>query len=247
MTLRALDQNLSITHSPQSAAGSKSYGDARDANHALFCVEDRRCRIFTWRRAYCVDRANSTLCPGRACLDRQEVLDVKNARSVLIGMLVTAIALSILITPANAQPFFHPDGILITTYPQDIVVFPGSALQQTLAVVIKPPWYFDPGLMGFDSVTLTLTLSTSCYQCEQLGPGNLPTLAGANSNGMEVMQLGAVTMQESDNGMVILVPIAFGVDGTTSRGFYMLFLSAQANAADGTTFRGWTQIPVSVI
>jgi len=161
-------------------------------------------------------------------------------------MLVTAMALSIIITPASAQPFFHPDGILITTYPQQIVVFPGSGLQQTIALAIKPPWYFDPGLMGFDSVTVTFTLSTTCYQCEQFGTGNSPTLAGANSNGVEVMQLGAATMTEDNNGIVLLCPITFVVDGTTTRGYYMLFISAQANAADGTTFMGWTQIPVAV-
>jgi hypothetical protein len=171
---------------------------------------------------------------------------VDNRRRVLFGMLVTAMALSIL-TTANAQPFFHPDGILITTYPQDIVVFPGSALQQTIALAIKPPWYFDPGLMGFDSVTVTFTLTANCYQCRALGTGTAPTLAGADSSGMEVMQLGAVTMQESDNGAVVLVPITFVVDSTTARGFYMLFISTQANAADGTTFVGWTQIPVAVI
>jgi hypothetical protein len=163
-------------------------------------------------------------------------------------MLVTAVAVSILITPASAQPFFHPDGILITTYPQEIVVFPGSALQQTIALAIKPPWYFDPGLMGFDSVTVTFTLSANCYQCHQFGtPGNPPTLAGAGSNGVEVMQLGAVTMTEENNGIVLLCPITFVIDSTTASGFYMLFISAQANAADGTTFIGWTQIPVAVI
>jgi hypothetical protein len=163
-------------------------------------------------------------------------------------MLVTAMALSILTTPANAQPFFHPDGILITTYPQEIVVFPGSALQQTIALAIKPPWYFDPGLMGFDSVTATFTLTANCYQCRQFGtPGNPLTLGGANSNGIEVMQLGAVTMQEEDNGIVLLCPITFVISGSTTRGFYMLFISVQANAADGTTFVGWTQIPVALL
>jgi hypothetical protein len=161
---------------------------------------------------------------------------------------VTAVALSALITPANAQPFFHPRGILITTYPQDIVVFGGAPgnYPENLAVVIKPPWYFDPGLMGFDSVTLTMTLSANCYQCKQYGGGSGPIeLFGAN-NGQLVVQLGAVTMQESDNGALIQCPITFVITSSTSPGFYMLFVSAQANAADGTTFMGWTQIPVSV-
>jgi hypothetical protein len=171
---------------------------------------------------------------------------VKNTHTVLIGMLVTAVALSALITPATAS-FVHPNGILMAVYPQDIVVFgqaPGS-YDKTLAVVIKPPWYFVPNLMGFTSVTLTLTLTASCYQCHQYG-GNPLLLSGAN-NGELVMQLGAVTMAEADNGALILVPITFIMDTSTGRGFYMLFLNAQADAADGTTFKGWTQIPVSVI
>jgi hypothetical protein len=121
---------------------------------------------------------------------------------------------------------------------------PGN-YQKTLALAIKPPWYFDPGLMGFDSVTLTLTLSTTCYQCYQYGQVPI-TLAGA-TGGTEVMQLGAVSMQEGDNGAVVLCPITFVITTATSRGFYMLFLNAQANAADGTTFVGWTQIPVSIL
>ena len=70
MTLHALHENVSITHSPQSPAASRSHGDVPNANRALFCVEDRGHRIFTRRQAYCVDRANSTLCPGGACIDR---------------------------------------------------------------------------------------------------------------------------------------------------------------------------------
>jgi hypothetical protein len=161
-------------------------------------------------------------------------------------MLVTAVTLFALITPAAAQ-FVHPNGILISTYPQDIVVFPGAAgnYQKTLAVAIKPPWYFVPGLMGFASVTLTLTLSPTCYQCVQYGGTNPITLAGAN-NGQEVIQLGPAAMTEDMNGIVILCPITFVIDSSTATGFYMLFISAQADAADGTTFMGWTQIPVAV-
>ena len=172
---------------------------------------------------------------------------MKNRRTILFGILVTTIALSALITPATAK-FVHPRGILITTYPQNIVVFWNSPAehQRTLAVVIKPPWYFVEGLMGFDSVTLTLTLTPDCYQCRQNG-GNPPTLAGADRDGRLVVQFGAVTMREADNGAVLLCPITFVISSPTGRGFYMLFLSAEANAADGTTFKGWDQIPVAII
>jgi hypothetical protein len=161
-------------------------------------------------------------------------------------MLVTVVALSAFIAPANAS-FVHPKGIIITIYPETIELNdlgrPGE-YPENLAVVIKPPWYFVDGLMGFDSVTLTVTLNGNCYQCVTWGD-NPPTLAGGN-NGQLVMQLGAVTMQEQDNGAFILCPITFVIDSTTSSGFYMLTLSAQATASDGTIFQGWNQVPVAV-
>jgi len=192
--------------------------------------------------------------PWTRCLDRQEVLDVKNTRTVLIGMLVTAITLFAFIAPAAAQ-FTHPNGILIATYPQNIVVFGGAPgnYEETLQVVIEPPWYFVPGLMGFTSVNLTLTLTgggpgeATCYQCVEYSANPSPiTLAGA-SNGSEVIQLGPTTMTEDMNGISILCPITFVINGSTSRGFYMLYIGAQADAADGTIFQGWTQIPVAIV
>jgi hypothetical protein len=166
---------------------------------------------------------------------------------ILFGTLVAAIAISALILPATAA-FTHQRGILITTYPQDIVVFFNSPAShdKTLAVVIKPPWYFVDSLMGFSSVTLTMTFSGTCYQCRP-NHSNPPILAGADTSGRLVVQFGAVTMQEGDNGAVLLCPITFVIPGVTGRGFYMLFLSAEAHAADGTTFLGWDQIPVAVL
>jgi hypothetical protein len=172
---------------------------------------------------------------------------VKNTKTILLGTLVAAVVLSALILPATAS-FTHPRGILITTYPQNIVVFFNSPAShdQTLAVVIKPPWYFVDNLMGFSSVTLTMTLTGNCYQCKPHN-SNPPTLAGADNGGKLVVQFGAVTMQEEDNGAVLLCPITFVISRPTGRGFYMLFLSAEAHAADGTTFLGWDQIPVAVL
>ena len=172
---------------------------------------------------------------------------MKNTRTVLIGILVTAITVFAFITPAAAQ-FVHPDGILMSTYPQDILVFAGTPgdYQKTIAVVIKPPWYFVPGLMGFTSVNVTLTLTANCYDCQEDG-GNPVTLVGAGSTGTEVIQLGPATMTEDMNGYMFLVPITFVIDASTGTGYYRLFLTAQADAADGTIFNGWTQIPVSVL
>lgn len=176
---------------------------------------------------------------------------VKNTKTILLGTLVAAVVLSALILPATAS-FTHPRGILITTYPQDIIVYFNSPAShdETLAVVIKPPWYFVPSLMGFTSVTLTLVFSGNgngrCYQC-QPSSVNTPTLLGADAGGKLVVQFGAVTMSEADNGAVLLCPITFVISAATGRGFYMLFLSAEAHAADGTTFLGWDQIPVAVL
>jgi hypothetical protein len=116
--------------------------------------------------------------------------------------------------------------------------------QQNLAVVIKPVAYFDNDITGFDSVTLTLTLTPNCYQCKQYTSGDPITLAGADGSDTMVVNLGPV--DNGGLGALIVVPITFVTTASTSRGFYMLFLSAQATAADGTVFMGWDQIPVAV-
>ncbi len=172
---------------------------------------------------------------------------MKNEKTVLLGVLLTAFAVSALIAPATAG-FYHPRGILITTYPQDIVVFWGKpgTYERTLAVVIKPPWYFVDEFTGFDSVTLKITLAADCYQCRQFGGGNPPKLAGADANGQLVVQWSGLTMYEEDNGALLLCPISFIISAGTTRGYWMLFLSATAQA-DGVTFYGWDQVPVSVV
>jgi hypothetical protein len=185
--------------------------------------------------------------PQHARLRVKKCSTVKNTRMILFGTLVAAIAISALILPATAA-FTHPRGILITTYPQNIVVFFNSpaSYQRTLAVVIKPPWYFVDSLMGFSSVTLTMTLTGTCYQCRS-SKVNPPMLAGADAGGKVVVQFGAVTMTEGMNGAVLFCPVTFVISAPTGRGFYMLFLSAEAHAADGTTFLGWDQIPVAIL
>jgi len=200
---------------------------------------------------YCVDPANATLCPSTTRLGVKKCSTVKNTKMILFGTLVAAIAISALILPATAA-FTHTRGILITTYPQNIVVFFNSPAShtRTLAVVIKPPYYFVNDLMGFTSVTLTMTFSGNgngrCYQCKP-SKLNTPTLAGADSGGKLVVQFGSVTMSEGMNGAVLLCPVTFVISAPTGRGFYMLFLSAEAHAADGTTFLGWDQIPVAIL
>ena len=171
---------------------------------------------------------------------------MKNAKTILFGILVAAIALSALVAPAAAG-FVHPRGMMITTYPQDIVVFWGrpANYDKTLAVWMKPPWYFVDDVMGFDSVTLTITLTTSCYQCKVYSGGKPLQILGADTSGRLVIQWSNVMMSEEDNGALLLAPITFTVTGSTARGYYMLFLSAEAHA-NGLTFKGWDQVPVAV-
>jgi hypothetical protein len=170
---------------------------------------------------------------------------VKNAKMILLGTLVAAVVISALVLPATAA-FVHPRGILITTYPNQILVWLNAPATHdtTLAVVIKPPWYFVPNLMGFTSVTLTITLTGKCDRC--MPNTHPPMLAGADTTGKMVVQFGAVNMQVGDNGAVLLVPLSFVISAGAGRGFYMMFLSGEADAADGTIFQGWDQIPVAI-
>jgi hypothetical protein len=172
---------------------------------------------------------------------------VKNERTVLLAILVTAVAAFALIAPVSAV-FVHPRGILITTYPQDLVVFWGrvGTYPKNLAVVIKPPWYFVDDFTGFDSVTLKVTLATNCFQCRQYGGGDPPILAGADATGQLVVQWSRVTMSEEDNGALLECPLNFVITARTTRGYYMLYLSATAQSS-GVTFYGWDQVPVSVV
>ena len=175
---------------------------------------------------------------------------MKNAKTVLFGILAMTVALSALVAPAAAAKFVHPRGLMMSTYPQDIAVFWGKQgnYERTLAVWIKPPWYFVEDLMGFNSVTLTITIASNCYQCKQYGP-NPPKLLGADSTGTLVVQWQAITLADGGDGGIdgalLLCPITFVISSSTSRGYYMLFLSATAEA-DGATFQGWDQIPVAV-
>jgi hypothetical protein len=169
---------------------------------------------------------------------------MKSIRTILLVALMAAVVLPALAAPAAAT-FIHTRGLLMSTYPQDIVVFFSAPREhsRTIAVAIVPPWYFVEDLMGFDSVKLTLTLVNSCPRCSHYGKP--PDLLGADSNGQLVVQWSNVRMLEEDNGALLLCPVTFVVTYDTSIGYYMLYLSAEATA-DGAIFRGWDQIPVAV-
>jgi hypothetical protein len=173
---------------------------------------------------------------------------MKKANVIMFGILAVTIALSALIAPVSAQKYVHPRGILMTTFPQEILVFGSATGEYTvnLAVIIKPPWYFVDGLVGFDSVTLTAKLVWNVRDCPLCrSVGNPPTLAGARSDGAVVATWSNLAISEADNGAFLLMPLTFVMNGRTGPGFYMLYLSAEAEASNAI-FEGWDNIPVSV-
>jgi hypothetical protein len=169
---------------------------------------------------------------------------MKNAKTLLIATLICAVALSALVAPASAQ-FFHPRGILLTIFPQTIVVFfgmPGN-YERNVAVIIKPPWYFVNDFTGFDSVTVTYKLDGKCYQCRNQGAW--PKLLGDNGSGQVTLSLGQLGMGEDDNGAWLNVPITFVITSSTGQGYFMLYMSALATS-NSLTFYGWDQAGVSI-
>jgi len=169
---------------------------------------------------------------------------MKNSKTILFGLFVTAVALSALATPAMAQ-FVHPRGIMMDVYPQQVVVFwngPGR-VQRDLMVIILPPWYFVEDLMGFDSVTLTIRLASDCYLCWH--SGDALKLAGADADGQVVVRWSNLTMAEEDNGAVLFYTVTFIIGAGTGTGYYTLYLTAEA-LADEATFVGRDQVHVSV-
>jgi hypothetical protein len=172
---------------------------------------------------------------------------MKNAKTILFGILMMTVTLSALVAPAAAEKYVHSNGILMTTYPQHIVVFWGrpGEYSENLALFIRPPWYFVEEFTGFDSIKVTMTLRSDCYQCKVFGP-NPPELLGAGSNNRLVVTWSSYQLYEEDNGALIEYPITFVISPNTSRGYYELELRATAEA-NGLTFLGWTHIPVSVV
>lgn len=174
--------------------------------------------------------------------------NMRNFKTALFGILVVSILLAASAAPVAAG-FYHSRGILMTTYPQHVVIFWGGPgyYEETLAVVILPPWYFVDDLMGFDSVTLTITLVGSaredCPLCSH--SGDPIRLLGADAKGVLVINLGSVSMSEEDNGALLVVPVTFIIDSSTGTGWYMLYLSAEAHSSLAT-FVGWDQVPVSI-
>jgi hypothetical protein len=169
---------------------------------------------------------------------------VRHARNTLFALLITALAVSAIAAPVSAL-YVHPRGLLMTIYPGTVAVFRGAPgyYDRTLVIIVRPPWYFVDDLMGFDSITLTVTLVTDCPSCRSVGKP--PTLLGADANGRLVAHWGALTMSEEDNGAILLYTITFVITTETGQGFYMLYLSAEA-VASGVSFQGWDQVPVGL-
>ena len=161
-------------------------------------------------------------------------------------LFLSALVIGTAASPVSAG-FTHPRGLMMSTYPQTILVFYSSGDQSVqLIVIIMPPWYFVDNLHAFNTVTLTATLKPTTLQSNSQ-PVQL--LGGSDTNGGSTvtMQWTNVVMEEDWGGGYLLYTITFLIDSNTppARGYYLLILSAQATAGD-VLFAGWDQIGVSV-
>lgn len=173
---------------------------------------------------------------------------MRNAAKLSVGLLLSALALGLTLPTATAG-FYHSRGIL-TALNENITIYlsPGSPGYYThqLVLVIMPPWYFVPDLYKFDTVTLKMRLVTQegitcCWQARSAP--NQPTLVQDTFQWTDV-----VIGEDGDGGIVGAVQYAtvtFVIEFTTRRGFYLLYLEAEATAGD-TVFRGFDQVPVNV-
>jgi len=173
---------------------------------------------------------------------------MRNATKLAVGLVLSALALGFSLPSATAG-FYHPRGIL-TALNEAITIYlsPGSPGYYTynLILAIMPPWYFVQDLTQFDTVTLKMRLVTqegiTC--CWQARPApNQPTLL------QDTFQWTNVVIEEDEEGGVVgavqYATVTFVIEFTTRRGFYLLYLEAEATAGD-TVFRGFDQVPVNV-
>jgi len=165
-----------------------------------------------------------------------------------LWLLLSAIVIGTAVFPVSAG-FYHPRGLLMSTYPQQVLVFYQSEpVSVQLIVIIMPPWYFVDGLYAFDTVTLTVTLKSTLLQS---GTDPLRLLGGSNTSteSSVTAQWTNVALGQDENGAIegayLLYTITFVIDPiSTAGGYYLLFLSAQAAAGD-VLFTGWDQAGVS--
>jgi hypothetical protein len=173
-----------------------------------------------------------------------------NISKLALWLFLSALVIGTAASPVSAG-FTHPRGLMMSTYPQQILVFYASGDQSVqLIVIIMPPWYFVDNLYAFDTVTLTATLKPTTLQSNSKP---LQLLGGSDSNGGSTVtfQWTNLAMDEDEGGGYLLCTITFLIGHNTSpntssaRGYYLLILSARATAGD-VLFIGWDQIGVSL-
>jgi hypothetical protein len=171
-----------------------------------------------------------------------------------LWILLSGIVIGTAVLPVSAQ-YYHPRGLIISTYPQQILVFWSTQdVSAQLIVLIKPPWYFVQNVTGFQTVTLTVTLipiETVSGPTDYPAPPPMQLAGGTDSGGGSTVtfQWTNVAMGTDGYGAIeggyLLCTINFVISPSTPTGFYRLHLSAQADAP-GLVFAGWDQIGVSL-
>jgi len=178
---------------------------------------------------------------------------MRSIPKLALWLLLSAIMMGAAVFPASAG-FHHPRGLLMSTYPEQILVFWSEGERSVqLIVIIMPPWYFVEDLYAFDTVTLTVTLKPTLLQSD-MEPMRL--LGGSYDVEGQTVTGSTVTAQWTNVGLgqdgdgaieggYLLYTITFLINSKTATGYYRLILSAQATAGD-VLFTGWDQIGVSV-
>ena len=171
---------------------------------------------------------------------------MRSISKLALWLFLSALVIGTAASPVSAG-FYHPRGLMMSTYPQQVLVFYASGDQSVqLIVIIMPPWYFVDNLYAFDTVKLTVTLKPTTLQSNSKP---MQLLGGSDTNGGSTVttQWTNVAMEESWGGGYLLYTITFLIDPThtAARGYYLLILSAQATAGD-VLFAGFDQIAVSL-
>jgi hypothetical protein len=172
-----------------------------------------------------------------------------NITKLATGLLLLALAIGFAVPNASAGGFTHPRGLIMQTYPYQILVFWTASEQVSvqLILLIMPPFYFaeTDGLDRFDTVTLKATLK----EWYTTSTGVSPTLLQDTATGQWT---NVVIEQDGDgaiNGAYLLHTVTFVLPTNTACGWYWLDLNAVATTGEGrdvVTFVGFDHIPVAV-
>ena len=155
-----------------------------------------------------------------------------------IGFLLLALAIGLAVPEASAK-YVHPRGILMETFPRQVLVIWSAAEQVSvqLIVIIMPPFFLN--LNYFETVTLKVSLKT----WYTTGTGEAPQLLDDTAQWTDVVITqdgnGAIT------GAYLLHTITLLLPSKTATGWYWLHLRGEAKTGD-VTFEGFDQVPLAV-